>query len=210
MDVDVENLSENSSGLNKELQLLFTAIQENPERIDEVMERLKLLHEQYTDTHKLSLARLRILADAGRHENALLFASKIIPLLLSAELDSLAVLAYRFLGKSKTDLELSPEFFQKLGRALREAKDFRGAAWNYCRATEQNPNIEESTKICLQMASEAEQNDKPEEALAIYRFFLAKYPATPMLDFIKSSMEFQELKIARNKEEAEIRPPSRD
>lgn len=191
------------SALTDELQLLMDAVQENPDQLDFLLNRLKELQEQYPHPYKLSIVRLRMLMVAGRHNNALAFASKIIPLLLEAGMDSQAVIAYRVLGKSKLKLEIESSAYQQLGRALREQGDFRGAAWNYCKASSDKQNEEGASKICLQLAAEAEQAKKPEEAIAIYRFFITQFPTSPMLDFIKSSIEFQEMQIERIQEEQE-------
>lgn len=200
-----EELQSPSLDLNERLQSLYARVQEDLSSLDEVMEELKILARENAALHQISLARLRLLAAAGKHENALAYASKMIPLLFQAGFDKLALLAYRFLGKEGIKLELDSENHKKLGRVLRENKDFRGAAWNYCRAEELDQgDHESSSRICLQIAAEAEQAGKPSEALAIYRFFLTKYPDSPMLDFIKSSMEFQEMKIQRQIEESAL------
>ncbi len=188
-----------------DVQELMRRVQLDPAQVDAVLEQLKEMAKTTyaNDIQQITLARLRVLVEAGRSENALVLAKKLLAILLPNNQDQTASLAYRCLGSARRELELEPELHKRLSRALRKTNHFRDAAWNYFRAMELLDTPAEGHDVCLQIASEAEKAEKPLEAMAIYRFVLKQWPDTNMKDFVLSSMEFQELKIRRQKEEQE-------
>ena len=188
-----------------DVQELMRRVQLDPAQVDAVLEQLKeMAKTTYSnDIQQITLARLRVLVEAGRAENALLLAKKLLAILLPNNQDQTASLAYRCLGSARRELELEPELHKRLSRALRKTRHFRDAAWSYFRAMELLGTPGEGHDVCLQIASEAEKAEKPLEAMAIYRFVLKQWPETPMRDFVISSLEFQELKIRRQREEQE-------
>ncbi len=193
------------SSFAAELQELLRRVQIDPAQVDAVLEQLKTMAQTTykNELQQISLARLRVLIDAGRAENALALAKRLLPILLGNNQEQAASLAYRCLGKSRQALELDPDLHRKLAKALRATSHFRDAAWNYFKAVETDGKPEEGHDACLNLAQEAEKAEKPLEAMAIYRFVLKQYPESNMRDFVISSLEFQELKIRRQQEEAE-------
>ena len=147
-------------------------------------------------------ARVHILYRLERVDEAIDLAARVLPILLREELNPLALATYRSLGKARIRLECDPETGHRIGKLLQAQGEFRDAAWCLVRAGEMKGDPQAAEKVYMQVAEEAERAERPEEALALYKYFLRRYPATPLRAFIVSAMEFQELKIRQAQEEA--------
>jgi hypothetical protein len=97
----------------------------------------------------------------------------------------------------RTALQLAPEHWEPLGRALLGQGALMEAAWALHAGAVLGNDLASAQKRLIEVAGKAAETGKPSVALKLYGTVLAKYPDTQYADFVRTNMRIEEKKLGK-------------
>jgi hypothetical protein len=97
----------------------------------------------------------------------------------------------------RTALQLAPEHWEPLGRALLGQGALMEAAWALHAGAVLGNDLASAQKRLIEVAGKAAETGKPSVALKLYGTVLAKYPETQYADFVRTNMRIEEKKLGK-------------
>lgn len=97
----------------------------------------------------------------------------------------------------RTALQLPPEHWEPLGRALLGQGALMEAAWALHAGAVLGNDLASAQKRLIEVAGKAAETGKPSVALKLYGTVLAKYPDTQYADFVRTNMRIEEKKLGK-------------
>lgn len=95
----------------------------------------------------------------------------------------------------RTALQLAPEHWEPLGRALLGQGALMEAAWALHAGAVLSKDLATAQKRLIEVAGKAAEIGKPKVALKLYGTVLEKYPDTQYADFVRTNMRIEEKKL---------------
>lgn len=126
---------------------------------------------------------------AGAREKSLKAAANAITQAVGGGFAELGVALFRGFAKERAELGLNGQTLEIVGNMLLKQGLLLDAGWCFYASANGTGDALKAQKKLLQVASVAEDAGKHAEAVALYDFFIAKYPDTPLAQFAKQGRE---------------------
>lgn len=126
---------------------------------------------------------------AGEREKALKAATNAITQAVNGGFAELGVSLFRGFAKDRAELGLDGQTLEIVGNVLLKQGVLLDAGWCLFESANGAGDAIKAQKKLLHVASVAEEAGKHAEAAALYNFFVAKFPDTPLSQFARQGKE---------------------
>lgn len=126
---------------------------------------------------------------AGEREKALKTAANAITQAVNGGFAELGVALFRGFAKERAELGLDGQTLEIVGNVLLKQRVLLDAGWCLFESANGAGDAIKAQKKLLHVASVAEEAGKHAEAAALYNFFIAKFPDTPLAQFARQGKE---------------------
>ncbi len=121
-------------------------------------------------------------------EKALQVANRALPKAINAQETKLCIKLFSDLGSQRTQLKLAPPIVEKLIQKLQNEKQFLLAVHALLILIKMQPDEQKHLERILDIADQAERNNKANQAKKIYQFFIKKFTGNNLVAVAKKSL----------------------